>query len=80
MRIGGNINWVTDFTETVNTTTQGGGKPDSGTICELPFSHGHILNLYQTATSGQPVCHIACHLLAWPAEKPTTLKTRSDPS
>ncbi len=26
MRIGGNIIWATDFTETVNTTTQGGGK------------------------------------------------------
>lgn len=26
MRIGGNIIWATDFTETVNTSTQGGGK------------------------------------------------------
>jgi len=26
MRLGGNIIWATDFTETVNTTTQGGGK------------------------------------------------------
>ena len=26
MRIGGNIIWATDFTETVSTNTQGGGK------------------------------------------------------
>jgi len=53
MRIGGNIIWATDFTETVNATTQGGGKgggPKVTTtaylysasfavaLCEGPFS------------------------------------------
>jgi len=37
MRIGGNIIWATDFTETVNTTTQGGGKGGGPTITTTAY-------------------------------------------
>ncbi|MBL1435861.1 MAG: glycoside hydrolase/phage tail family protein [Rhodobacteraceae bacterium] len=37
MRIGGNIIWATEFTETVNTTTQGGGKGGGPTITTTAY-------------------------------------------
>jgi len=37
MRIGGNIIWATDFSETANTTTQGGGKGGGPTITTTAY-------------------------------------------
>ncbi len=37
MRIGGNIIWATDFTETANTTTQGGGKGGRPTVTTTAY-------------------------------------------
>jgi len=37
MRIGGNIIWATDFTENVNTSTQGGGKGGGGGVTTTAY-------------------------------------------
>ncbi len=39
MRLGGNIIWATDFTEHVNTTTQGGGKGGRPSVTTTEYSY-----------------------------------------
>lgn len=54
MRIGGNIIWATDFTETVNTSTQGGGKGGGSkvTTTEYLYTASFAVALCEGAISG----------------------------